>query len=82
MQHFGAVMAEQGSLQQGSKAAQRLTFQDKTLGLNATGPAISCTRHSGAQKAGLERVMFTVSLASDPLASVAVFGREVLPVFH
>jgi alkanesulfonate monooxygenase SsuD/methylene tetrahydromethanopterin reductase-like flavin-dependent oxidoreductase (luciferase family) len=35
-----------------------------------------------AQKAGLQRVMFTVSLASDPLATVELFGREVLPVFH
>jgi 5,10-methylenetetrahydromethanopterin reductase len=35
-----------------------------------------------AQQAGLERVMFTVSLASDPLATVELFGREVLPAFH
>jgi 5,10-methylenetetrahydromethanopterin reductase len=34
-----------------------------------------------AQKAGLERVMFTVSLTSDPLATVELFGREVLPAF-
>ena len=35
-----------------------------------------------AQKAGLERIVFTVSLASDPLATVELFGREVLPAFH
>jgi hypothetical protein len=26
--------------------------------------------------------MFTVSLASDPLATVELFGREVLPTFR
>ena len=35
-----------------------------------------------AQKVGLERVMFTVSLASDPLATVELFGRKVLPAFQ
>jgi 5,10-methylenetetrahydromethanopterin reductase len=35
-----------------------------------------------AQKAGLDRIMFTVSLASDPLATVELFGREVLPAFR
>jgi 5,10-methylenetetrahydromethanopterin reductase len=35
-----------------------------------------------AQQAGLERVMFTVSLASEPLATVELVGREVLPMFH
>ncbi|HTQ34938.1 MAG TPA: LLM class flavin-dependent oxidoreductase [Stellaceae bacterium] len=32
-----------------------------------------------AQAAGLRRVMFSVSLAADPLATVELFGREVLP---
>jgi hypothetical protein len=35
-----------------------------------------------AQKGGLKQVMFTVSLASDPLATVKLFGREVLPALH
>ena len=35
-----------------------------------------------AREAGLGRVMFTVSLASDPLATVELFGREVLPTLR
>ncbi len=33
-----------------------------------------------ARAAGVERIMFTVSLASDPLGTVELFGSEVLPV--
>ena len=32
-----------------------------------------------AQAAGLRRVMFTVSLAADPVGTVELFGSEVLP---
>jgi 5,10-methylenetetrahydromethanopterin reductase len=32
-----------------------------------------------ARRAGLDRVMFSVSLAADPVATVELFGREVLP---
>ncbi|MBV9827236.1 MAG: LLM class flavin-dependent oxidoreductase [Alphaproteobacteria bacterium] len=35
-----------------------------------------------AQAAGLSRVMFTVSLAADPVATVELFGREVLPALQ
>ena len=35
-----------------------------------------------AKAAGLERVMFTVSLASDPVATVELFGTEVLPALR
>ena len=35
-----------------------------------------------AQAAGLKRVMFTVSLAADPVATVELFGSEVLPVLR
>src|ERR1700757_4825921 len=51
--------------------------------LAIAGPAIhgapeNCrARLLRAQKAGLELVMFTVSLASNPLETVALFGREV-----
>jgi hypothetical protein len=41
-----------------------------------------CEQRLRAQKAGLERVMFTVSLASDPLAILELFGREVLPALY
>ena len=35
-----------------------------------------------AKAAGLERVMFTVSVASDPAATVELFGKEVLPAIR
>jgi len=35
-----------------------------------------------AQAAGLRRVMLTVSLAADPVATVELFGSEVLPVLR
>jgi 5,10-methylenetetrahydromethanopterin reductase len=35
-----------------------------------------------AKAAGLERVMFTVSVASDPAATVERFGRDVLPAIR
>jgi alkanesulfonate monooxygenase SsuD/methylene tetrahydromethanopterin reductase-like flavin-dependent oxidoreductase (luciferase family) len=35
-----------------------------------------------ARGAGLERVMFSVSLAADPIATVELFGREVLPAIR
>lgn len=34
-----------------------------------------------AHKAGLERVMFTVSVASDPVGTVELFGEKVMPRF-
>jgi len=45
-------------------------------------PEDCCEQLLRAQKGGLKRVMFTVSLASDPLATVELFGREVLPALH
>jgi hypothetical protein len=35
-----------------------------------------------ARSAGLRRVMFTVSLAADPVATVELFGAEVLPALR
>ena len=35
-----------------------------------------------AKTAGLRRVMFTVSLAADPVATVELFGGEVLPALR
>jgi 5,10-methylenetetrahydromethanopterin reductase len=35
-----------------------------------------------ARSAGLERIMLTVSLASDPLGTVELFGSEVLPALR
>jgi hypothetical protein len=35
-----------------------------------------------AQAAGLRRVMFSVSLAADPVATVELFGAEVLPALR
>jgi hypothetical protein len=32
-----------------------------------------------ASAAGVERLMFTVSLAADPVRTVELFGRHVLP---
>jgi alkanesulfonate monooxygenase SsuD/methylene tetrahydromethanopterin reductase-like flavin-dependent oxidoreductase (luciferase family) len=37
---------------------------------------------AAAQSAGLRRVMFTVSLAADPVATVELFGSEVLPALR
>jgi hypothetical protein len=45
-------------------------------------PKDCCGQLLRAQEGGLKRVMFTVSLASDPLATVELFGREVLPALH
>ena len=42
-------------------------------------PAACRDQLARAKKAGLERVMFTVSVASDPAGTVELFGREVLP---
>jgi alkanesulfonate monooxygenase SsuD/methylene tetrahydromethanopterin reductase-like flavin-dependent oxidoreductase (luciferase family) len=35
-----------------------------------------------AQAAGLNRIMFSVSLAADPVATVELFGAEVLPALR
>jgi hypothetical protein len=35
-----------------------------------------------AQAGGLDRVMFSVSLAADPLATVELFGAQVLPALR
>jgi alkanesulfonate monooxygenase SsuD/methylene tetrahydromethanopterin reductase-like flavin-dependent oxidoreductase (luciferase family) len=35
-----------------------------------------------ARSAGLERIMLTVSLASDPLGAVELFGSEVQPALR
>jgi hypothetical protein len=35
-----------------------------------------------ARAAGLRRIMFTVSLAADPVATVELFGGEVLPALR
>jgi alkanesulfonate monooxygenase SsuD/methylene tetrahydromethanopterin reductase-like flavin-dependent oxidoreductase (luciferase family) len=35
-----------------------------------------------ARSAGLRRAMFTVSLAADPVATVELFGSEVLPALR
>ncbi|HVH78462.1 MAG TPA: LLM class flavin-dependent oxidoreductase [Stellaceae bacterium] len=40
------------------------------------------TQMAVAQAAGLRRVMFSVSLAADPVATVELFGREVLPALR
>ena len=42
-------------------------------------PADCRTQMLAARAAGLTRVMFSVSLASDPVATVELFGAEVLP---
>ncbi len=42
-----------------------------------------CLRQmQAAQKAGLRRVMFTVSLACDPVQTVELFGEQVLPALR
>jgi hypothetical protein len=45
-------------------------------------PAQCSEQLFAAQSAGLERIMFTVSLASDPLGAVELFGSEVLPALR
>jgi alkanesulfonate monooxygenase SsuD/methylene tetrahydromethanopterin reductase-like flavin-dependent oxidoreductase (luciferase family) len=42
-------------------------------------PAQCMDQMLAAQAAGVKRIMFTVSLASDPLDTVELFGSEVLP---
>lgn len=42
-------------------------------------PADCLDQLRAAREAGLDRVMFTVSLASDPVATIELFGAEVLP---
>jgi 5,10-methylenetetrahydromethanopterin reductase len=37
---------------------------------------------AAAREAGVERIMFSVSLAADPVGTVELFGREVLPAFR
>ncbi len=45
-------------------------------------PAACRAQLERARAAGLERVMFTVSLAGDPAATVELFGRKVLPALR
>jgi 5,10-methylenetetrahydromethanopterin reductase len=45
-------------------------------------PAACRAQLAAAQAAGIARIMFTVSLAADPLGTVELFGREVLPAFR
>jgi alkanesulfonate monooxygenase SsuD/methylene tetrahydromethanopterin reductase-like flavin-dependent oxidoreductase (luciferase family) len=45
-------------------------------------PAECRTQMAAAQAAGLRQVMFTVSLATDPVATVELFGSEVLPALR
>jgi 5,10-methylenetetrahydromethanopterin reductase len=40
------------------------------------------TQVRAAEAAGATRLMFTVSLAADPVRTVELFGREVLPAFR
>jgi 5,10-methylenetetrahydromethanopterin reductase len=42
-------------------------------------PEECCAQMAIARAAGLRRVMFTVSLAADPVGTVELFGGEVLP---
>lgn len=44
-------------------------------------PAQCIEQLERARDAGLKRVMFTVSVASDPAGTVELFGKEVLPRF-
>jgi 5,10-methylenetetrahydromethanopterin reductase len=47
------------------------------------GTPVQCREQMlAAQAAGLNRVMFSVSLAADPVATVELFGREVLPALR
>ncbi|HEV2300533.1 MAG TPA: LLM class flavin-dependent oxidoreductase [Stellaceae bacterium] len=45
-------------------------------------PETCRTRLEEAERAGLRRVMFTVSLAADPAATVELFGERVLPALR
>jgi 5,10-methylenetetrahydromethanopterin reductase len=45
-------------------------------------PQACRARLQEAKRAGLERVMFTVSLAADPAATVELFGERVLPALR
>lgn len=45
-------------------------------------PQACRARLEEAQRAGLRRVMFTVSLAADPAATVTLFGERVLPALR
>jgi len=45
-------------------------------------PAECALQMAAAQAARLKRVMFTVSLAADPVGAVELFGREVLPALR
>ena len=45
-------------------------------------PADCRAQMLAAQAAGLERVMFSVSLAADPVATVESFGEQVLPALR
>ena len=44
-----------------------------------TGPTIRPQRSAVAKEAGASRLMLTVSLASDPVRTVELFGENVLP---
>jgi hypothetical protein len=47
------------------------------------GPPEQCREQLlAAREAGLRRVMFTVSLAADPVQTVELFGAEVLPALR
>src|SRR5205085_12077548 len=42
-----------------------------------------CRRQlAGARAAGVEQIMFSVSLAADPLETVTLFGERVLPALR
>ncbi len=43
-------------------------------------PADCIEQVRAARQAGVRRLMFTVSLASDPVRTVELFGRKVLPL--
>ena len=45
-------------------------------------PAACRNQLAAAREAGVERIMFSVSLAADPVGTVELFGREVLPDFR
>jgi alkanesulfonate monooxygenase SsuD/methylene tetrahydromethanopterin reductase-like flavin-dependent oxidoreductase (luciferase family) len=47
------------------------------------GTPVQCREQMlSARAAGLDCVMFSVSLAADPIATVELFGREVLPALR
>jgi alkanesulfonate monooxygenase SsuD/methylene tetrahydromethanopterin reductase-like flavin-dependent oxidoreductase (luciferase family) len=45
-------------------------------------PADCVEQVAAAAAAGVRQLMFTVSLASDPVRAVELFGREVLPALE